>query len=71
MTDSTLPARLTRLLAAGVWPSSDGPSMNEQELHPIISAERVRRFADDETLICLQRPPFPTIANVRASPPPV
>ena len=41
--------------------------MNEQQLHPIIAADRVRRFAAEETLICLQPPPFPTIAKVRAA----
>ena len=41
--------------------------MNEQQLHPIVSADRVRRFAAEETLICLQRPPFRTIAKVRTA----
>ena len=67
MIDLPIPAGLTRLLAAGVWPSADGPSMNEQQLHPTIPADRVRTFAADETLICLQPPPFPTIAQVRAA----
>jgi hypothetical protein len=62
-----LPAGLSRLFAAGVWPSADGPSMNDQQLHPIIAADRVRRFAADETLIFLQPPPFPTIVKVRAA----
>lgn len=62
-----LPAGLTRLIAAGVWPSATGPSMNEQQLHPTIPADRVQRFAAEETLICLQPPPFPTIAGLRAA----
>ena len=61
-----LPPELTRLIAEGVWPSLAGPSMNMQQLHPTIPADQVRRFADDESLICLQPPPFPTIAQVRA-----
>jgi len=65
--DLPIPPGLTRLLAAGVWPSADGPSMNEQQLDPTIPASRVRNFAEDETLICLQRPPFPTIAQVQAA----
>jgi hypothetical protein len=65
--DLPLPAGLTRLLAVGVWPSADGPSMNEQELHPTIPRDRVRRFAAEESLIRLQPPPFPTIAQVRAA----
>ncbi len=64
--DFPLPDGLARLLAAGVWPSAAGPSKNAQERHPIISADRVREFAADETLICLQPPPFPTIAEERA-----
>jgi hypothetical protein len=62
-----LPARLTYLLATGVWPSADGPSMIAQQLNPSISADRVRRFAAEESLICLQPPPFPTIAQERAA----
>jgi hypothetical protein len=41
--------------------------MHQQVLHPIISPDRVPRFAPEETLICLQPPPFPTIAKVRAA----
>jgi len=41
--------------------------MNEQQLRPIISKDRVRKFAAEETLVCLQPPPFPTIAKVRAA----
>jgi hypothetical protein len=66
MFDFRLPDRLASLLALGVWPPAKGPSMNEQQLHPIISADRVQRFAAEETLICLQPPPFLTIAKVRA-----
>lgn len=41
--------------------------MTEQQLQPIISADRVRCFAAEETLICLQPPPFPTIAELQAA----
>lgn len=61
-----LPAGLVRLIAAGVWPSEKGPSMNEQQFKLLVPAERVQRFATDETLICLARPPFGTIAAERA-----
>jgi hypothetical protein len=64
--DFPLPAGLTHLLSTGVWPSADGPSMSAQELHPSVPADRVRRFAADESLICLQPPPFRTISQVRA-----
>jgi hypothetical protein len=65
--DFPMPTGLARLIAAGVWPSRNGPSMNEQQWKPLIPAERVRRFARDESLICLARPAFATIAAVRAA----
>jgi hypothetical protein len=51
-----LPPGLAHLIAEGVWPSAAGPSMIEQQPHPTIPADRVRRFAADETVICLQPP---------------
>lgn len=62
-----LPPRLTKLIAAGDWPSTSGPSMTMQQLHPTIPADRVRRFAAEESLICLQPPPFHTVAQERAA----
>jgi hypothetical protein len=62
MTALTIPVGLERLIAAGVWPSAGGPSMIAQHDHPLVGAERVRQFAPEETLICLQPPPFPTVA---------
>jgi hypothetical protein len=59
----SLPVGLTRLIDAGVWPGTNGPSMTEQQHSPIVSAERVRLFAPDESLICLQPPPFHAIAD--------
>lgn len=41
--------------------------MNQQQLHPFISANQVQRIAADKTVICLQPPPFSTIAKVRAA----
>jgi hypothetical protein len=41
--------------------------MNEQQFKPLVPAERVQRFAPDETLICLAPPPFGTIAAERAA----
>jgi hypothetical protein len=37
--------------------------MNSQEFNPLVRPERVRLFAEEEFLICLQPPPFPTIAQ--------
>ena len=67
ITELPLPPRLKRLLAAGIWPSATGPSMTAQQLHPTIAADRVRRFAAEESLICLQPPPFPTVAQEKAA----
>lgn len=63
----SLPEGLTRLIEAGVWPSATGPSMTAQQLNPLVPSGRVRRFAEDESLICLERPPFRTIAQVQAA----
>jgi hypothetical protein len=62
-----LPQTLTRLVAAGIWPSADGASMLAQQSHPLIGADRVRRFAADESVICLWPPPFRTIAQERVA----
>jgi hypothetical protein len=62
-----LPPGLKQLIALGAWPSAAGPEMIAQQLRPTIPAERVRRFAADESLICLQPPPFSTVAQVRAA----
>ena len=62
-----LPPGLVRLIAEGVWPSAAGPSMTAQQFNPLIPADRARRFAEEEPLICLQPPPFPTIARLRAA----
>jgi hypothetical protein len=62
-----LPDGLNRLLAKGIWPSAaSGPSMDQQGLHRIVSSDRVKRFAADETEIRLQPPPFRTMAMERA-----
>ncbi len=62
-----LPQGLTRLITEGVWPSVAGPSMTEQQLRPTIPVKQVQRFAEDERCICLQPPPFPTLAEVCAA----
>ncbi len=67
MPDFPLPELLVRLIDAGQWPSCQGPSMTVQQLNPLFTEEQVRRFANDESLICLQPPPFPTVAMARNS----
>jgi hypothetical protein len=65
MIEFTLPDSLNRLLATGVWPSAAGPAITERDFKRIIPADRVRRFAPEETLICLLPPPFFTMTIVR------
>ena len=65
MAEFALPKGLTRLIASKVWPSASGPSMTAQQLHPLVAPKNVTRFADDESLICLQPPPFYTVAHYR------
>lgn len=59
----SLPIGLSRLIDAGIWPGANGPSMIQQQVSPMVMPERVRLFAPDESLICLQPPPFRTIAD--------
>jgi hypothetical protein len=61
-----LPALLSQLVAAGVWPA-DGKAVWAQYQRPLASPERVRRFAAEETEIHLCSPPFHTIADELAS----
>jgi hypothetical protein len=58
-----LPETLARLISQGVWPGPAGPSMTAQQSAPLISPDRVRRFAEEESLICLESPPFCTVAQ--------
>lgn len=58
----SLPTRLAHLIAIGVWPSATGPAMTVQEFKPLVTPDRVKRFAEDENAICLAPPPFRTIA---------
>jgi len=58
-----LPKTLERLIAEGAWPNAKGPSMTEQQFKPLAPPERVRLFAEDESLACLAPPPFTTIAQ--------
>jgi hypothetical protein len=67
MIELPLPPGLARLMGTGIWPSPDGPSMIAQELNPLIPSDRVRHFAPEESLICLELPPFPTIAQLRSA----
>lgn len=63
MENLLLPAGLVRLMAIGVWPSENGTGMAVQQFNPVVAPERVQRFAADESVVCLQPPPFHTIAE--------
>jgi hypothetical protein len=58
-----LPPGLVRLIAIGIWPSTNGPAMTVLQFNPLVPPERVQLFAADESLICFQLPPFHTIAD--------
>ncbi len=57
-----LPPALLRLLDSGVWPRDPQSSML-QNLRPLVSSDRVRRFAPEESVIYLDAPPFRTISQ--------
>jgi hypothetical protein len=63
MTKFILPTGLVHLMEIGIWPSANGPAMTAQQFNPLVTTDRVRRFAPDESLLCLQPPPFRTIAD--------
>ena len=62
-----LPARLVALLDSGVWPATHEQALR-QNLRPLIPTERVRRFAPEESVIYLERPPFKTVAQEAGEP---
>jgi hypothetical protein len=64
--DLPIPSRLSALLEVGAWPR-DWREMNAQNLRPRFSANQVRRIAAEESEICLQSPPFRTVADHAAS----
>ena len=57
-----IPPLLDALLSSGKWPTNAQQGM-AQNLRPLASPDRVRRFAPEEELIYLNAPPFRTIAD--------
>ena len=57
-----IPARLTSLLAAGLWPRN-GQEAHPQNWQPLVPTERIKRFAPEENTIYLEAPPFRTVAQ--------
>jgi hypothetical protein len=57
-----LPKRMLALIESGAWPreSMDSMRMNTE---PLVSVERIHRFAPEEHLLVLYPPPFFTIAE--------
>src|SRR5215212_3905729 len=64
--DLPIPARLSALLEAGAWPR-DWREMNAQNLRPRFTPDQVRRISPEEKEICLQSPPFRTVAEHAAA----
>jgi hypothetical protein len=65
-----IPTIICDLIASGIWPK-DAKSAMAQNLQPLVSRERLRRFAPDEDHLYLYAPPFRTIADEVASSSPV
>jgi hypothetical protein len=61
-----IPARMVALLESGLWPRSEQEWLR-QNLHPLIPKDRVHLMAPEETAIYRYRPPFATVAKLRAS----
>lgn len=57
-----LPRRLLSLIDSGLWPKTPAEAMH-QNIHSLVSKERVQVFAPDEDRIYLVSPPFSTVAT--------
>lgn len=57
-----LPTLLHALISSGRWPRTAREAMT-QNLRPLITPERVQRFAAEESCIYLEAPPFHTVAD--------
>ena len=57
-----VPAALLELLDGGLWPRTPSEAM-KQNLHCLVSADRIREFAPEEDRIYLYAPPFARIAD--------
>ncbi len=64
--DLPIPSRLMALLDAGQWPR-DWHEVNSQNLRTRFTPDQVRRISPEETEICLQSPPFRTVAEYAAA----
>jgi hypothetical protein len=64
----TIPPRLIAMMQAGVWPQSQEAS-EQQNLHPRVAPERVRRLAPKEETIYLYAPPFAKVGDLAATAP--
>ena len=57
-----LPKRLTSLIESGLWPRTHAEAQR-QNLHSLVSVDRIHLFAPEEDGIYLAGPPFCTIAD--------
>ena len=61
-----LPNRLVALIDSGLWPLTKEEEMH-QNIHSLVSSERIHLFAPEEDRIYFVRPPFHTIAELAIS----
>ena len=57
-----IPKGLLKLIETGRWPRTHEEEL-QQNIHPLVSKERVSSFAPDQGRIYLVRPPFSTVAE--------
>ena len=62
--DLRIPLRLLALIDAGLWPRGPDVALR-QNLHSLVSKERIQRFAPEEDRIYLLSPPFHTVARLK------
>lgn len=61
-----LPNRLCELIETGRWPRTHQEELH-QNIHPLVSTERIRSFAPDQDRIYFVKPPFSTVAERMAA----
>ncbi len=62
-----LPPLLEELLAAWRWPRTVGDQLRQNLSRPLVTAERIRRLATEESEIFLLAPPFRTVRDSASS----
>jgi hypothetical protein len=60
--DLSLPKRLLKLIETGRWPKTQAEELH-QNIHSLVSKERIQSFAPEQDRIYFVRPPFSTVAT--------